>query len=88
MLSGSDWPEREGVVSDEGLALPHQEGAVLAAALAVLLQELLGHLAAVAATAQLAVEPALGAVLLVVVALLQRRRETVSDAAGATSAGR
>lgn len=64
-------PEGEGVVPHEGLALPDQEGALFGPALAVLLQELLRHLAAVAASSQLPVEPALGAVLLVVVAFLR-----------------
>lgn len=63
-------PEGEGVVSYKGLALPHQEGAIFGPALTVVLQELLGHLPTIAASAQLPVEPALCTVLLIVVAFL------------------
>lgn len=63
-------PEREGVVAHKGLTLPHQEGAILAPALAVVLQQLLGHLPTIAPPPQFAMEPALRTVLLVVVKLL------------------
>lgn len=63
-------PEREGVVSDKGLTVPHQEGAIFGSSLTVVLQELLGHLTPIAASAQLPVEPALCTVLLIVVAFL------------------
>lgn len=65
-------PEREGVVAHEGLALAHQEGAILAARLgAVLVQQLLSDLPSITATSQLPVEPLLREVQLVIVELLQ-----------------
>lgn len=73
------WPEREGVVSNKSLTLPHQEGAVLGPTLAVLLQELLRHLSTITTSTQLPVEPALCTVLFVVVTLLTNYRKEWRD---------
>lgn len=64
-------PEGQGVVTHEGLAFAHQEGAILASRLsAVFMQQLLGDLPPITATSQLPMEPFLREVQLVVVELL------------------
>lgn len=68
-------PEGEGVVSNKCLTLPDQEGAVFGPALAVLLQEFLSHLSAIASSTQLPMKPALCTVLLIVVALLTNYKD-------------
>lgn len=68
-------PEGQGVVSNKGLTLAHQEGAILRSALAIVLQEFFRQLTAVATSAQLSVKPALRAVQLVVVATTFLRRQ-------------
>lgn len=71
-------PEGEGVVSNEGLALPDEEGAVGGPCLdAVLRQQPLRNVPPIASRSQLAVKPLLRGVKLGAVAHLTGRKPTV-----------
>lgn len=81
-------PEGEGVVPDEGLALPDEEGAVGGPRLdAVLCQQPLGYVPPVAPRSQLAVKPLLRGVQLRAVAHLEGKRHRPGSPGAAPHGG-
>lgn len=63
MVSGL--PEREGIVAHEGLALPHEEGAIRGPGLnAILGEQALGNVPSIPSCSKLPVEPLLTGVQL------------------------